>query len=277
MLPVAVLPVAAIRRQPVAGTVVALADVPDAMFAQGTMGPGLAIEFDINQDAPRGDPAGAHISIHTRGADSNSADEAYAQGLGLGGPPPLSDLYSQTQWVYGAVEVEVIPGSEWAWVRVYLDLLQDELGRPEMPVVSAQIPVATLTAALGSHAYLGFTGSTSLGREGAIDIARLTVAEVNLSPFSSSAIAPPTPVEIPAGGSVVVQARDPLGNDLAYGGDACSFNAFLHNGTTQVPASVEDNADGTYTVSYAPTSSGPWSLFVHVDDLNIAGSPFSLP
>lgn len=62
MLPVAVLPVAAILRQPVEGTVVALADVPDAMFAQGTMGPGLAID-------PAGDtvvaPAdGTELLIH---------------------------------------------------------------------------------------------------------------------------------------------------------------------------------------------------------------------
>ncbi len=69
MLPVAVLPVAAILRQPVAGTVVALADVPDAMFAQGTMGPGLAID-------PAGDTVVAlddgtelliHIGIDTVG------------------------------------------------------------------------------------------------------------------------------------------------------------------------------------------------------------------
>ena len=69
MLPVAVLPVAAILRQPVAGTVVALADVPDAIFAQGTMGPGLAID-------PAGDTVVAlddgtelliHIGIDTVG------------------------------------------------------------------------------------------------------------------------------------------------------------------------------------------------------------------
>jgi len=46
-------------RQPVAGTVLPLSDVPDPMFAQGTMGPGLAID-------PMGDtivaPAGATVA-----------------------------------------------------------------------------------------------------------------------------------------------------------------------------------------------------------------------
>ena len=62
MLPVAVLPVAAILRQPVAGTVVALADVPDAMFAQGTMGPGLAI--DPAGDTVVAPAAGTELLIH---------------------------------------------------------------------------------------------------------------------------------------------------------------------------------------------------------------------
>ncbi len=48
-----------VLRQPVAGTVVPLADVPDPMFAQGIMGPGIAIE-------PSGDtvvaPADATVS-----------------------------------------------------------------------------------------------------------------------------------------------------------------------------------------------------------------------
>jgi len=46
-------------RQPVAGRVLALSEVPDAMFTQGTMGPGLAID-------PTGDtivaPAGGTIA-----------------------------------------------------------------------------------------------------------------------------------------------------------------------------------------------------------------------
>ena len=72
MLPVAVLPVAAILRQPVEGTVVALADVPDAMFAQGTMGPGLAI-----------DPAGDTVVAPAAGTVASVFPTGHAIGLAL--------------------------------------------------------------------------------------------------------------------------------------------------------------------------------------------------
>ena len=91
MLPVAVLPVAAILRQPVAGTVVALADVPDAMFAQGTMGPGLAID-------PAGDtvvaPAAGtellfHIGIDTVGMEGDGFETLVKTGDHVEAGTPL--------------------------------------------------------------------------------------------------------------------------------------------------------------------------------------------
>lgn len=59
-------------RQPVAGTVVALADVPDAMFAQGTMGPGLAI-----------DPAGDTVVAPAAGTVASVFPTGHAIGLAL--------------------------------------------------------------------------------------------------------------------------------------------------------------------------------------------------
>ena len=91
MLPVAVLPVAAILRQPVAGTVVALADVPDAMFAQGTMGPGLAID-------PAGDTVVAlddgtelliHIGIDTVGLKGDGFETLVKTGDKVSAGTPL--------------------------------------------------------------------------------------------------------------------------------------------------------------------------------------------
>ncbi len=91
MLPVAVLPVAAILRQPVAGTVVALADVPDAMFAQGTMGPGLAID-------PAGDTVVAlddgtelliHIGIDTVGMEGDGFETLVKTGDHVEAGTPL--------------------------------------------------------------------------------------------------------------------------------------------------------------------------------------------
>lgn len=57
-------------RQPVEGTVVALADVPDAMFAQGTMGPGLAI-----------DPAGDTVVAPAAGTVASVFPTGHAIGL----------------------------------------------------------------------------------------------------------------------------------------------------------------------------------------------------
>ena len=91
MLPVAVLPVAAILRQPVAGTVVALADMPDAMFAQGTMGPGLAID-------PAGDTVVAlddgtelliHIGIDTVGLKGDGFETLVKTGDKVSAGTPL--------------------------------------------------------------------------------------------------------------------------------------------------------------------------------------------
>ena len=59
-------------RQPVEGTVVALADVPDAMFAQGTMGPGLAI-----------DPAGDTVVAPAAGTVASVFPTGHAIGLAL--------------------------------------------------------------------------------------------------------------------------------------------------------------------------------------------------
>ena len=42
-------------------------------------------------------------------------------------------------------------------------------------------------------------------------------------------------------------------------------------------ADVEDNQDGSYTVTYSPVSKGILQLTVHIRDKPIRGSPFELP
>jgi len=59
-------------RQPVAGTVVPLADVPDPMFAQGTMGPGIAV-----------DPTGDTIVAPADGTVASVFPTGHAIGLAL--------------------------------------------------------------------------------------------------------------------------------------------------------------------------------------------------
>jgi adhesin/invasin len=83
---------------------------------------------------------------------------------------------------------------------------------------------------------------------------------------------------VPSGGSagnpttITVQGKDQFGNDVTTGGATVELTVSGSN--TAGPITAIDNGDGTYTVSYTPTSSGPDQLDITLNGLPISGSPF---
>eukprot|EP01117_Protostelium_nocturnum_P005387 TRINITY_DN1958_c0_g1_i1.p1 TRINITY_DN1958_c0_g1~~TRINITY_DN1958_c0_g1_i1.p1 ORF type:complete len:1618 (+),score=627.59 TRINITY_DN1958_c0_g1_i1:434-5287(+) len=71
----------------------------------------------------------------------------------------------------------------------------------------------------------------------------------------------------------IIVSRDSKGNQKTSGGD--SYEVILH-GSSLVPAKVVDNRDGTYSVSYRPLIKGIYDMFVGLEGLQIANSPFSV-
>ena len=84
---------------------------------------------------------------------------------------------------------------------------------------------------------------------------------------------------VPSGGAagspttVIVQGKDPFGNDVTVGGATVELTVSGSN--TAGPILATDNGDGTYTVAYTPTNSGPDQLDITLNGTPISGSPFS--
>jgi len=73
--------------------------------------------------------------------------------------------------------------------------------------------------------------------------------------------------------SFVVGLFDQFGNPRGVGGDAVAVTLSPAERTT---ATVLDNGDGTYTISWTALASGAYQLSVTVDELNIQDSPFAI-
>lgn len=64
-----------------------------------------------------------------------------------------------------------------------------------------------------------------------------------------------------------------IGRPRKTGGDSLTV---VINGPARVHAVVSDNHDGSYTVTYMPSLSGKYQIFVAIKNFTIQGSPFSM-
>jgi hypothetical protein len=72
-----------------------------------------------------------------------------------------------------------------------------------------------------------------------------------------------------------IQAKDVFGNLRISGGDVYTVKV-TKLGSQSVYGQVTDNTDGTYTVAYTVTESGPHSISVMIGGMHISNSPSSL-
>lgn len=72
-----------------------------------------------------------------------------------------------------------------------------------------------------------------------------------------------------------IHARDSKSRPLSHGGDTFGVRIIREADGVPVPAEVADNSDGTYAVSYRPTSSGAHRAEVTLRGVPISGAPYS--
>jgi filamin len=71
-----------------------------------------------------------------------------------------------------------------------------------------------------------------------------------------------------------IKARDRYGNDMGKGGDPYIVQVVGPKG--EVPATVKDNNDGTYTVNYNPEDHGKHTVYVTLKNNAVANSPYTV-
>ena len=71
---------------------------------------------------------------------------------------------------------------------------------------------------------------------------------------------------------ITIQTRDQSDNNLTVGGHAVAVNVTGAN--IAGPVSATDNGDGTYTVSYTPSTRGTDTIAITLDGAAIGGSPY---
>ena len=286
--------------QPGEGFAFVLAPTPTVGGSSFNLGYGgipssVAVEFDTHQDPQLLDPASPEVGVHTLGSSPNSPVEGAAvlgsatQALSLDGTPirPLFGL-GTVDWWKATIDYEPQPGLGYGWMRIYLDDGGFDFAsgyNPNTPVLAVQIPDATM-AALGPVYYMGLTSSTFVGTpanvNGETDIVWWKASTVDcnvatcaqISAAKTSATAAPGVLQLPGDGSILVQARDAADMPFGTGGAVACFAAAIANGSESDAASVFDNGDGTYSVSYAPGAAGAWTLDVQAGGGDIAGSPY---
>ena len=97
-----------------------------------------------------------------------------------------------------------------------------------------------------------------------------TVEVGPVSPAHSTATVPDGKEKTPT--NIEVQARDAYGNPLTVGGDIVVVTVTGKNPTG--PMTATDVGDGTYTATYTPEKRGDDEVFITINGIPIAGSPF---
>jgi hypothetical protein len=105
----------------------------------------LAVEFDTWCNLY--DPNGNHVSVHTRGTDPNSSDEAFSLGSATA-IPNMSDGNVHT------VKINYVPGT----MRIFLDNLMT-------PVLEVSVDLESTLNLDGGQAWVGFTAATGGAKE----------------------------------------------------------------------------------------------------------------
>jgi len=91
-----------------------------------------------------------------------------------------------------------------------------------------------------------------------------------VSPAHSTATVPDGKEKNPT--NIEIQARDAYGNPLTVGGDIVVVTVTGKNPTG--PMTATDLGDGTYTATYTPEKRGDDEVFITINGIPIAGSPF---
>jgi hypothetical protein len=98
-----------------------------------------------------------------------------------------------------------------------------------------------------------------------------TVGADVVSPAHSTAVVPDGTAGLPT--DIVVQARDESGNPVNSGGVTVAIDVSGANNPGSL--TVLDQADGTYTASYTPTTAGTDIVAITMDGSPVSGSPFT--
>jgi hypothetical protein len=105
----------------------------------------LAVEFDTWCNPS--DPNGNHVSVHTRGKDPNSSDEAFSL-VSATVIPNMSDGNIHT------VKINYVPGT----MRIFLDNLMT-------PILEVSVDLASTLNLDGGQVWVGFTAATAGAQE----------------------------------------------------------------------------------------------------------------
>ena len=98
------------------------------------------------------------------------------------------------------------------------------------------------------------------------------VSPAALSPANSTAVVPANaPAGVPL--TIVITARDALGNQLSTGGATVAVTI---TGTNPATPTVTDHGDGTYSATYTPANAGTDTVVIRINGNAILGSPFTI-
>lgn len=244
----------------------------------------LAVEFDTAADpdqfSANGDPAYQHISVQSRFTAANSASQDAS--LGVTEEAEAFNFINGTEY---EVAIEYTPalddnagGPLLGWLRVFYQ------GRV-VPVLQVQVDGAELkTMFSGSAGYVGFTAANSEVRGGTVDITEWSFTVVPATAQQSAADRLPLNVQAGQEGSAVIQLKDACANLVRVGGDSGSLGVVLarlsDTATGPAPSEAElavtvaDNDDGTYELSYRPTTAGAYALSITYAGSRLGSSPY---
>jgi hypothetical protein len=103
----------------------------------------IAVEFDTYRNSGLGDTNANHISVQTRGTETNSPDHQYSLGYN-DTIPPISDNKKHT------AKVVYVPGQ----LSVFVD---------DIPALDVRVDLGSVLSLYDGHAFVGFTASTRGG------------------------------------------------------------------------------------------------------------------
>jgi hypothetical protein len=237
----------------------------------------LAIEFDNHSDSAQSDPTFKQIAVHSRYSAPNSAQESTFGGALIGGSIrdnnlPLNFDNGTTQDI--RIDYRPADPGQGSGGGAALGSLKVYVNKNVAPIVQTQIDDAALANALGPTPFFGFTTSKDPSTDQKILISNVKlISSVGASGRLLTAPGAATPGVM---SQFLVQALDQCGVAMRYGGDTDQWGITVTDGSTQLPAEVVDNGDGTYSVRYTPPTAGTWHASVTFAGAAIPGGPVDI-